>query len=163
MQREGDSTIRRLTRSLGALRLTLAFTATAVLASMVLTVIILKLAGFTDLRVGLFISFLMPATLAPAGSYLFFRLLERLEQAEASQSALVRKLQQALDEVRALSGLLPICAACKSVRDDEGYWHSVEHYLSQHSEAELTHGICPPCMVELYPEVEQQTPGASPR
>lgn len=56
-------------------------------------------------------------------------------------------------EVKKLSGLLPICAHCNKIRDDEGYWQKVEHYISAHSEAEFTHGLCPDCLKELYPEL----------
>ncbi|MDV2990071.1 MAG: hypothetical protein P3T54_07985 [Dehalogenimonas sp.] len=61
------------------------------------------------------------------------------------------ELREALAEVKALSGLLPICANCKQIRDDKGYWSSVEKYISTHSEAEFTHGICPDCLTKLYP------------
>lgn len=54
-------------------------------------------------------------------------------------------------ERKRLRGLLPICAGCKSIRDDQGYWHSVEAYVSEHSEADFSHGICPDCMKRLYP------------
>jgi CheY-like chemotaxis protein len=55
------------------------------------------------------------------------------------------ELQKALEQVKLLSGLLPICMWCKKIRDDQGYWNAIEHYLSQHSEAEFSHGICPDC------------------
>ncbi len=55
------------------------------------------------------------------------------------------ELQQALENVKLLSGLLPICMWCKKIRDDQGYWNAIEHYLSQHSEAEFKHAICPDC------------------
>lgn len=60
--------------------------------------------------------------------------------------------EQALAEARTLSGLLPICANCKKIRDDQGYWHRVEVYVSKHSGAQFSHGICPDCMGKLYPE-----------
>ncbi len=66
------------------------------------------------------------------------------------------QLQQALREVRTLSGLLPICAACKKIRDDEGYWHDVEEYISSHSDTEFSHGICPDCSKRLYPTYHQK-------
>jgi AmiR/NasT family two-component response regulator len=62
------------------------------------------------------------------------------------------ELQDALDQVRQLQGMLPICANCKKVRDDDGYWHQIESYISAHSEADFSHGICPDCFRELYPE-----------
>lgn len=57
-------------------------------------------------------------------------------------------------EVNTLSGLLPICASCKSIRGEEGYWKQVEEYVSEHTEAEFSHGICPQCMEKLYPEMK---------
>jgi PAS domain S-box-containing protein len=63
-----------------------------------------------------------------------------------------RRLQQALDEVRTLRGILPICAKCKNIRDDKGYWSQIESYIRDHSEAEFSHGICPACAKKLYPE-----------
>ena len=62
------------------------------------------------------------------------------------------QLRDALDDVKKLQGLLPICAHCKKIRDDNGYWKQIEFYISDHSDAEFTHGICPDCMVELYGE-----------
>ena len=55
-------------------------------------------------------------------------------------------------EMRQLKGMLPICASCKKIRDDEGYWHRVEQYVSERTEAEFTHTVCPMCMERLYPE-----------
>ncbi len=55
-------------------------------------------------------------------------------------------LQDAKEEIQALSGLLPICASCKNIRDDKGYWNQIETYISDHSDAEFSHGICPKCM-----------------
>ena len=82
----------------------------------------------------------------------FIDITER-KQAEAEREKLIIKLQEALAEVRTLSGLLPICSSCKKIRDDQGYWNVLEGYLTKHSEAQFTHGICPDCMVKLYPEI----------
>lgn len=56
-----------------------------------------------------------------------------------------KELQEAIDNIKVLSGFLPICAWCKKIRDDKGYWNQVEKYISEHSELKLTHGICPEC------------------
>lgn len=61
-------------------------------------------------------------------------------------------LQHALSEIRTLSGMLPICSSCKKIRDDKGYWHQVESYIQDHSEAEFSHSICPECAQKLYSE-----------
>jgi len=61
-------------------------------------------------------------------------------------------LLKALNEIKTLAGLLPICASCKKIRDDKGYWNQIESYISEHSKAEFSHGICPECAKELYPD-----------
>ncbi len=66
------------------------------------------------------------------------------------------ELQTALDEIKTLKGLVPICASCKKVRDDDGYWQEVEHYVSAHTEANFSHGVCPNCMEKLYPDIYQK-------
>jgi tetratricopeptide (TPR) repeat protein len=73
----------------------------------------------------------------------------RKYQVEAKTS---KALREALQKVNALQGLLPICSSCKNIRDDSGYWHQVETYIAQHSEAAFTHGICPSCAEKLYGE-----------
>jgi phosphoserine phosphatase RsbU/P len=65
----------------------------------------------------------------------------------------VRELSQALEQIKTLRGIVPICANCKKIRDDAGYWQQVEVYVHTHTEAEFSHGICPECMRKLYPEV----------
>ena len=65
------------------------------------------------------------------------------------------ELQQALKEVKVLRGLIPICASCKKIRNDGGFWQQLEEYLAEHSEAEFSHGLCQPCIKKLYPGVYQ--------
>jgi PAS domain S-box-containing protein len=75
------------------------------------------------------------------------------KRAEEERERLIGELQRALVEVKTLSGLLPICASCKSIRDDQGYWRQIEAYIRDHSEAEFSHSVCPDCAKKLYPEV----------
>ncbi|OHD62366.1 MAG: hypothetical protein A2014_04900 [Spirochaetes bacterium GWF1_49_6] len=65
---------------------------------------------------------------------------------------LIHDLEEALAKVNTLRRLIPICAHCKKIRDDEGYWEQVDHYISQHSDIKFSHGLCPECMQKLYPE-----------
>jgi hypothetical protein len=65
-------------------------------------------------------------------------------------------INEVAKENKKLKGILPICARCKKIRDDEGYWEEVATYIRDHSEAEFTHGICPECMAELYPEFKPE-------
>jgi len=89
---------------------------------------------------------------------LLFESNER-KQAERENERLISDLQKALSEVRKLSGFLPICASCKKIRDDQGYWNQIEEYISDHSEAQFSHGICPDCMRKLYPELADDVLG----
>ncbi|WP_157237772.1 hypothetical protein [Desulfobacter curvatus] len=84
---------------------------------------------------------------------------ERTELLTETNRELIQKnaaLKNALAEVKALSGLLPICAHCKKIRDDKGYWNQLEAYLSKHSDITLSHGICPECLKEHYPDYVKQ-------
>jgi PAS domain S-box-containing protein len=80
------------------------------------------------------------------------------KNAETEKEKLIIQLQEALDKVKLLSGLLPICASCKKIKDDQGYWKQIEIYIRDHSEAEFSHGICPECAKKLYPEFVQKFP-----
>jgi hypothetical protein len=74
--------------------------------------------------------------------------------AEEAREQTISELKDALARVKQLSGLLPICASCKKIRDDKGYWNQLETYVSSHSSAEFTHSICPTCIKELYPDIK---------
>jgi PAS domain S-box-containing protein len=74
---------------------------------------------------------------------------------QEEREALICRLEAALVQVKALSGLLPICASCKRVRDDQGYWKQIEGYLRQHSEATISHGICPECAAKVAEKLEK--------
>lgn len=64
------------------------------------------------------------------------------------------ELHKALNEVKTLQGILPICSNCKKVRDDKGYWNQIEGYIQKHSDAQFSHGICPECTEKLYPNLD---------
>jgi len=82
----------------------------------------------------------------------FHDITER-KKLEKEKQKLIDKLQSSLDQVKLLSGYIYICANCKKVKDDKGYWNQIEAYVKDHSEAEFSHGICPECAKELYPEL----------
>jgi len=75
------------------------------------------------------------------------------ERAEEEKEKLIIELTDALANIKQLKGLIPICASCKKIRDDQGFWNDVEAYIGQHSEAEFSHGICPDCTKKLYPDI----------
>ncbi len=80
-----------------------------------------------------------------------------LKQAQEEREKLIAELQQAMSDVKVLSGMLPICASCKKIRDDKGYWNRIEAYIGKHSNAQFSHGICPECARKLYPELYEKS------
>jgi PAS domain S-box-containing protein len=78
------------------------------------------------------------------------------KKVEEERERLILKLKDALAKVKTLSGLLPICASCKKIRNDEGYWEQIETYVRDRSEADFTHGICPDCAKRLYPKLHEK-------
>lgn len=80
-----------------------------------------------------------------------FDMTER-KKAEDELKGLCNELLEARTKIKVLSGMLPICASCKKIRNDRGFWDSIEKYITEHSEAEFSHGLCPDCVKKLYPE-----------
>jgi PAS domain S-box-containing protein len=80
------------------------------------------------------------------------------KRAEEDRARLIKDLQEALANVKTLSGLLPICASCKKVRDDKGYWNQIEAYIQEHSDASFSHSICPECMEKYYGDILHKKP-----
>jgi DNA-binding response OmpR family regulator len=78
---------------------------------------------------------------------------DALREKEKEQQELISKLQAALAEIKTLKGLIPICASCKKIRNDEGFWDQLESYLSKHTDAVLTHGLCPECFHKAMAEI----------
>jgi DNA-binding response OmpR family regulator len=80
----------------------------------------------------------------------------RMIDMQTQLAAKVDELRLALEQVRTLRGIVPICSSCKNVRDDQGYWKQVEIYVRDHTEAEFSHGVCPNCMKALYPQFDSE-------
>ncbi|MBF0469400.1 MAG: response regulator, partial [Desulfamplus sp.] len=81
------------------------------------------------------------------------RLRQELEEKNIRLENMNRELSNSLDEIKTLREIIPICCNCKKIRDDEGYWQQLEGYLKENSGIEFSHGICPKCSKELYPEL----------
>ncbi|MDD5349524.1 MAG: response regulator [Chthoniobacteraceae bacterium] len=84
------------------------------------------------------------------------------KQDQEEREQLIQDLQGALAQVKTLSGLLPICSGCKKIRDDQGYWNRIETYISEHSEAQFSHGICPDCAKKYFPDYKAYLDGEHP-
>jgi PAS domain S-box-containing protein len=89
------------------------------------------------------------------GISVLFRDISERKNAEVERERLISELQAALAQVRTLRGLIPICAWCKKIRNDHGYWEQLELYLTSHSEADFTHGMCPDCAREHIEALER--------
>ncbi len=99
------------------------------------------------------IAIICPLVIAPPVSYFWLRLLKQATITRQKLQESNQRLELTLKEVKELSGLLPICASCKKIRDDKGYWNQIESYIKKHSKAEFSHSICPECVKELYPGI----------
>ncbi len=82
-----------------------------------------------------------------------WRYIQEKNRIEREREKLIVQLQEALAQIKTLKGLLPICAACKKIRDDQGYWEQLEVYITDRTDAEFSHSICPDCAQKLYPGV----------
>ncbi|MFH0730022.1 MAG: response regulator transcription factor [Pseudomonadota bacterium] len=80
----------------------------------------------------------------------------RMVEMQHTLAAKIVELHQAVDQIKTLRGIIPICANCKKIRDDQGYWRQVEIYIRNHTEAEFSHGLCPECLEKLYPGFERE-------
>ena len=78
-------------------------------------------------------------------SVTLFRDISAQKKAQEQREQMIQELKRALAEIKTLRGIVPICSYCKKVRNDEGYWNQVEQYVSDHTEAQFSHGICPTC------------------
>jgi len=85
------------------------------------------------------------------------------KQSEREKERLIEELEKALSRIKTLRGLIPICASCKKIRDDQGYWNKLEAYIESHSEAEFSHGICPDCLKKLYPNIKKKRKDTIPK
>lgn len=94
----------------------------------------------------------------PSAIHTTFDDVPERRRAEAERERLVQELEDALASLKVLRGFIPICASCKKIRNDSGYWQQLEVYMRDHSEAQFSHGVCPECMTRLYPEFAADDP-----
>jgi len=92
------------------------------------------------------------------GVFAAARDITKMKRAEEALKENLEALRKAMKQIRTLRGIVPICARCKKIRNDAGFWQQVEVYVHEHSEAEFTHGLCPECTVELFPDVGPEDP-----
>jgi hypothetical protein len=146
--------LHRLIRRTGIWGITIVITVVAIIFSVTLRIIISLLSNEGKVVIDdVLVSVVIPTIIAPVMAYIFAKLLKQVVDAEFKNAQLVLELQEALANTRALSGLLPICATCKKIRDDAGYWHQVEVYIRDHAEVDFSHGLCPECKKDLKAQI----------
>jgi len=101
------------------------------------------------------LSIIVPFLVAPTPTYFLLLFLKRAKESETKLREINKELEKALEEVKELSGMLPICASCKKVRDDNGYWNQVEEYFTKKSDLTFSHGLCPICFKEESKKVDE--------
>jgi hypothetical protein len=132
----------------------LLITVSSIFVSEILIMMVLRFVPpLSPLKEALLDAVLLSFTVFPVLYFFVFRLLnQNIAQqrlAEAEKDTLIAELHTALDEVKTLRGIIPICASCKKIRDDKGFWQQVEVYVSAHSDAMFSHGSCPECTEKL--------------
>jgi len=92
----------------------------------------------------------LPSIISPVFIYAILKNVLRLQKIQHELNKKNKDLIKALSELKQIGGMLPICSSCKKIRDDKGYWNQIEAFISAHSDAEFTHGLCPDCAKDLY-------------
>ena len=116
--------------------------------SLIIVYIAYSFSGQKVTNISLVLSFTIPSIISPLATYIFLSLLNKLRVTN-------NKLEQALKEVKELSGMLPICSCCKKIRDDNGYWNQVEEYLSKNTDVLFSHSLCPNCFEEESKKIDE--------
>lgn len=145
--------LRRLLNRFGLIQVTLLTTATSATISLAITMAGMMWLGMGHILFAASVAIICPIVIATPAAYVFLKLLADIEEQQKALEESNYRLEKALNDVRELSGMLPICSSCKKIRDDEGYWNQIESYIRKHTNADFSHGLCPGCAHELYPDL----------
>jgi len=137
----------------GVIKSTIAVSLVCIVSSMIIPWLWWSMINPELVRFGIMTGVICSSILAPPLMYALSNLSSELDRSEEAVRHTHEQLQGTLDNARELSGMLRICASCKKVRDDKGYWSQVEIYLHDHSRAAFSHSICPSCYARHYPEL----------
>jgi len=119
-----------------------------VVTSIILDVIVHRMLNEPMIEPFIMADTLIASVIATPISYILLRMVQRLDAQHKDLSA-------AFEEIRELKGLIPVCASCKKVRDDDGFWHQVDVYIRQHTGAEITHGLCSDCATDVKKDLNR--------
>ncbi len=146
--------LKHLLRKFGKVYTTALLSGVCVIVSVLITTTVWTLMKQPNLLFAIIMSLICPSVIAPPCIYFYSKLSKELDDSRQQLEQANKELQLTLLEVKELSGLLPICASCKKIRDDKGYWNQIESYIRDHSKAEFSHSICPNCARNLYPDLD---------
>jgi hypothetical protein len=139
---------------MGLIPSTVIFSLIAIIVSVLITVVLFYISDIEIIFRYVILGAIVPLLVAPPIIIYYGKLLLKIGKAEERLKERTAKLEKALAEIKQLGGMLPICASCKKIRDDKGYWNQIEAYISQYSEAQFSHSVCPECAQKLYPDLE---------
>ncbi len=151
--------LKYLLKKFGVIYATLLSTGISIVVSVVITSSLMIGFDKSEVDFAIMVSILCPLIIATPISYFWLRLLREAHVIRQQLLESNQRLELAFKEVKELSGLLPICASCKKIRDDQGYWNQLESFIETRSKAEFSHGICPECAEDLYPEFYSKDQG----
>ena len=135
---------------MGLIPSTVLLSSIAVILSVFITIGLFYLSDIEIVFRYVILGAIVPLLVAPPIIYYCGKLIVKIAKTEERLRERTAKLEKALSEIKQLSGLLPICASCKEIRDDKGYWNQIESYIRDHSEAEFSHSVCPECAKQMY-------------
>jgi hypothetical protein len=159
--KNGDSMI-NLVHKFGIWPSTVTISFLSIITSVLITISIFIWLRLPFLSYGILAAIVCPTLIATPLAYFWFKGLDQLITMKSELENVNSNLALALNEVKELAGLLPICANCKKIRDDRGYWNQLESFISRNSKAEFSHGICPDCALIFFGEyVQPPTDGRS--
>jgi hypothetical protein len=132
----------------------------AVAGSLCLTHLVIWTTGYVPSNITIInvMSIISPALIAPPMIYWHCAAIQQIVRQRKELAEINQQLTSALAEVRELSGLLPVCAWCHKLRDDQGYWSKVDSFLERHTRAEITHSVCPDCMAREISQFKCERP-----
>ena len=145
--------LRNMLHRYGVAGLTFLSTVISVMLSLAISSVFISLFDMPKAGHILALAAICSSVVAPPVAYVWIQVMAKLDLSEEELRSVNMELQSTLTGVKELRGLIPICSACKKIRDDKGYWNQLECYIEDHSRAEFTHGICPGCLKERYPDL----------
>lgn len=153
---ESTTLLQRLLNRFSLIQATLLTSAISAIISLGITMAGMVWLGSKQMVFASILAIICPVVIATPAAYVFLKLLLEVENKKNALEVVNRNLEIALNDVRELSGMLPICSSCKKIRDDEGYWSQIETYIRKHTKADFSHGLCPGCAQKLYPTLNLQ-------